>query len=325
MGLLDPQGPSRAFRTARRAIRSIGTQPGDLRSSSRFFTLRAGLSVAGIALLVTGCRNEPPMPAAASNEVFAARPGEGPSQREFVDDRWASIVLDEAQRAAVRTILEDAAAGPVDPMVPARYGIRFEDAPRAMVMSAPMVEMAILDAHHDPSTASVTYLDSRGRQATASVRLRKRGPVASVAYRVPGDDVVRERAAQLIDLDDRLSMASRQVGKMITASAAEAIIRASVRSNRGRIVSSGVEPERFRFNLLMLDGQEAVLTVRRQPVPRVLSVEAEAGLFGDDVRTESLERAFLESLRAWGRTTRPEVPYAGDPAPEPPAESVGQE
>ena len=326
MGLLDPQGPSQGSRPALGANRSNGSRAVDLRSVARFLGVRVGfLIVFGAFSATAGCENPPPPAAAGSNEVFPSRGDQGLNQQQIIDDRWASIVLDESQRAEVREILEEASAGPVLPLVPARYGIRFEDTPHAMAIAAPKVEMAIFNSSHEPATASVTYLDSRGRQAVASIRLRKRGPIAQVEYRVPGDDAVRERANQLIDLEDRLGVAMEEAGATISGRSAEAIIRASVRSNHGRVLSSGMEPEQYRFVLLMLDGQKATLTVRREPGPRVLSVHGEAGLFANDQRAESLEGAFRKSLEAWGRSLKPETPDFGSKEAGPQTSSVGQE
>ena len=318
MGFLDPQGPSRGSRSDLGARGGVGSVATNSQAATRLLRQCLGpwagcLLMSGV-FLVLGCRNPPPPEAAGSNEVFSSRHDHGLDRQGLIDDRWASIVLDESQRAAVREILQEAAAGPVQPLVPARYGIRFEDAPFAMVIAARKVEMAILETSHEPATSSVTYLDSRGRQAIGSVQLRKRGPIARVEYRVPGDDAARERAKQLIDLEDRLGvavdLALKKAGPTMSATSAEAILRASVRSNRGRVLSSQVEPEHYRFSLLMLDGQRASLTVRREPGPRVLSVQGEAGLFMDADRVESLELAFRDSLEAWGRTLRPEAPRA---------------
>ena len=164
MALLDLQGPLRGFRAALKAGRWIGSPTGDLWSALGFFGVGVGLL---LGFAASGCRQKPP-PAAASNEVFTSPSGRMPDRQGVIDDRWASIVLDESQRAEVRAILEEAVVGPVSPPVPARYGIRFEDTPHALTVAAPTVEMAILDSSHEPAKASVTYLDRRGREAIAS-------------------------------------------------------------------------------------------------------------------------------------------------------------
>ena len=320
MGLLDPQGPSRGSAPAPEVGRGIELVARDPRSRGRFHRLGRGWLILAMGVPVTGCETSPPpTPAAASNEVYDHKAG-------TLDDRWASIVLDESQRAEVRGILRDAVVGPVFPMAPARHGVRFEDSPQAMIIAAPSVEMAILESHHDPEKASVTYLDSRGRRAVATIRLRERGPIASVEYRVPGTDAARERSNQLIDLEDRMQVATTEAGPTISGRSAEAIIRASVRSRGGRVLSSGTEPEQYRFVLLMLDEEQATLTVLREPEPRILSIRAEAGLFENDLRTKELEAAFRRSLEAWGRVPAPEMPASGivkNPGPD--RASVGEE
>ena len=147
MGLLDPQGPSQGSRPALGANRNNGFRAVDLRSVARFLGVRIGfLIVFGAFSATAGCQNAPPPAAAGSNEVFPSRGDQGLNQQQIIDDRWASIVLDESQRAEVREILEEASAGPVLPLVPARYGIRFEDTPHAMAIAAPKVEMAIFNS-----------------------------------------------------------------------------------------------------------------------------------------------------------------------------------
>lgn len=280
---------------------------------------RAGTAViiaSSIPLLV-GCEAPPP-PAAASNEVFGDGIVTTRDQGAGIDDRWASIVLDEDQREEIRLILEESVSGPVEPLVPARDGVRFEDTPRAMITAAPKVEMALLSTEHVPATAFATYRDSRGRQAVASIRIRERGPIAAIDYRVPGSDVARARAGQLIDIQDRLGTAIAQSGPGFDVRSAEAMLRASIRSKRGTLVSSRIEPEQYRMKLLMLDEQEATIVVRRVPPPLVVSVSAEAGMFRNDARAEALARAFDLQLRAWGRMRQPVsvdgIASAGDPS-----------
>ncbi len=270
----------------------------------------AMLSITVGSLLLVACGSSSP-PAAVANEVFGRGSIDAPDPGAGIDDRWAVIVIDEVQEAEVNRILEEMAAGPVAALVRAPHGIRFEDAPRAMLTAVPRLDMAILNSRRDPATVSAEYFDSRGRRATASILLRERGPIAQVDYRVPGEDVTRSRSLQLLDLERRLQSTAVPVGATLSERSAEAILRSSIRSNRGTMISTGSEPERLRFRLLMLDEQEATVVVRREPEPAMLSMTVEAGLFGSDVEGErAIRKAFVDSLRAWGQVLQPSAAVA---------------
>ena len=306
MAIFDLRNRLRALRQPLRMNRGggggrIADGPGGW-SSGRFL----GFLIAAVApLSSSGCESPPPPAAAASNETFGDGTVRTRNQGGGMDDQWASIVLDDRQRDEVRRILGEVVSGPVSPMIPAPNGIRFEDTPRAALTAAPKVEMAILSTKHDPTTAFATYRDSRGRQAVASVRIRDRGPIAAVEYRVPGDDVKLVRAAQLLDIEDRLGAAGIDARREIGGRSAEAILRASIRSMRGTLVSSRIEPEQYLIRLLMLDEEEATLVVRRAPAPLVVSVSTKAGMFGEPALADALQRAFEGELRAWGRVRKP--------------------
>ncbi|MEE2973069.1 MAG: hypothetical protein VX672_08085 [Planctomycetota bacterium] len=272
------------------------TRPPDLRIPTGWALITA------LLLLGAGCASEPPRPpAAASNEVFDDRIG---GRSPVIDDRWASITLDENQRIEVRRTLREGAHGPISPLIPATHGMRFEDVPRAIINAAPKVEMAILRQAFVPAEVAAEYRDRQGRRATARILLRSRGPVAAVSYRISGDEIARSRSRQLIDLNERLAFAARP-DRSLGPESATAILRASLRSQGAGVEQVTFIPDRYRFTLLMLDEQEAELEVRREPPPRQLSWTASAGLFGDPERSAALGRELEETLRAWGRV--PEV------------------
>ena len=267
----------------------------------------AFVSMLLVPIAIFGCGSPPPPPAAASNEMFDGgvvstdhRDGASP-----IDDRWASIVLDGEQASAVRSTFRELVPGPVDPLEPAFHGIRFDDVPRAMITAAPRIETAVLRSAFEPARVSASYLDVRGRRATASISLRMRGPVASVDYRVPGDDVAAVRSSQLVDLEKRLVDSTWRSDAELTVDVAEAILRASIRANRGRIDSIDLDPEQYRYTLLMLDEQEMDVVVRREPAPKVLSWSVDVGLFGDRDAATSFGVVFEDALRAWGATPEP--------------------
>lgn len=265
------------------------------------WALLSALPFAGV-----GCASKPPSPpAAASNEVFDGSVG---GSSPGIDDRWASITLDESQEAEVREAFRDLVHGPVSPLRAAEHGVRFEDVPRAIINAAPKVEMAVLRQAFVPAEVVAEYDDRLGRRATARIVLRSRGPIAEVTYRIPGDEISRSRSRQLIDLNERLAFAASS-DRSIGPESARAILKASLRSQGGEIDRVTFVPDRHRFTLLMLDEQEAQLEVRREPPPRQLSWTASAGLFGDPERSEALGRALEEALRSWGR-----VPEVVEPA-----------
>lgn len=245
-----------------------------------------------------GCGSTRP-PAAASNVVLDAGvedpvPG--------VDDRWASIVLDEPRRREVIEILDEAAvgAGGVRPLEPAPHGIRFEDVPRAMADAAARMEMAILHAEHLDRAFDLEFVDRGGRSATATVRWGRRGPSAAIRYRVPGGDADAAQASLLAAVETCLESWRRSDARSMEAWADDV---GRTLAEQGAIVSTrSFVPERHRFTLLMLDEAEARIEVRRMPPPQVLDWTAEAGMFPRPELAARLGRTFMEMLREWGRT-----------------------
>ena len=248
-----------------------------------------------------GCGGTETTSIAGSNEVFGKV---DPSNRGVAgeDDRWASIALDETQRREVRTILGDMVEGPVQPLRPATYGIRFEDGPRAMINAAPRVEMAVLRGGLLPGEVRATFLDRRGRRATATIALRSPGPMASVAYDVPGVDSAADRAELTIDVQQAIEISPTDCDR----DGAEAILRREIEDAGG--VVQGVEsiPDRYHYTVLMIDEQEVDIVIRREPPPKIVSWTVTAGIFGDDDRGKDLGRELDRALRAWGRIPEPE-------------------
>ena len=248
-----------------------------------------------------GCGGSETASIAGSNEVFGKI---DPSNRGVAgeDDRWASITLDPTQQGEVRTILADMVQGPVEPLRPATYGIRFRDVPRAMITAAPRVEMAVLRGGLLPGEVQVRFLDRRGRPATATIALRPAGPMASVAYDVPGGDSANDRAELTIDVQRAIEISSTDCDR----DGAEAILRREVKAAGG--VVQGVEsiPDRYHYTVLMIDEQEIEIIIRREPPPKIVSWTVTAGIFGDDDRGNDLGRELDRALRAWGRIPEPE-------------------
>lgn len=271
--------------------------------------------------MVAGCASKPPpAPAAASNEVFGTGPDSIPRAPEGIEDRWASVVLDDQQRAEVVTLLKETVHGPTSILEQAPHGIRFEDVPRAMINAAPTVEMAILSHSFHPAEVTVNFDDHRGRQASASIVLRMRGPRVSVTYRVPGSDTAQAKSRLLIDVFGRLPGSVGHQHEILTPDSAEEILRAAIRSNHGRVESHSWEPDRYRYTMLMLDELEADIEIRREPAPTILSWNATAGLFGRPEVAARLGDALMVALRAWGKDLEPTLVPEGNPATAGPAE-----
>lgn len=252
-----------------------------------------------------GCSTPDPPPAAASNEFFPPQPGpldDGSVVKERPDDRWASIVLTETQDAEVRAVLAEAADGVegLQPLGPAPHGVRFEDVPNAMLNAAPKVEMAILRSVHLDPGIEVDFRDPAGREATARVRFTLRGPLADVAYRIPGTDADPDRARLLAAMERCIR--AWPIGAMPEEVASDLV---RVLGESGAIVSDRtITAERWRYTLLMLDEEEAEIEIRRVPPPRVVEWTATAGLFPRPEVARSLGETFMECLRAWGRENR---------------------
>lgn len=268
----------------------------------RSLPILATLAAAGLWTVAgSGCAGPEPPPAAASNEVFPEQPVMVDGT-PALDDRWASVVLDDQGRREVRGILFDAADGSagIEPLGPAPHGVRFEDIPRAMLNTAPKVEMAILRGEHLDPEIVIDFDDAAGRAATATIRFAPRGPLTSVAHRIPGADATAERARLT-------SMIERRSRAWPMASRPDDVIDEVVRmlGDAGAIVSDRtIRPERWRYTLLMLDEQEATIEIRRVPPPTVVEWTATAGIFPRPEVARSLGDTFMECLRAWGRESR---------------------
>ena len=97
---------------------------------------RVGLGLCGVVLAcmfssLSGCSSKPnPL---ASNVSY------GP------DDRFATRILNRAERQQVIEIMQESVEGPTDqPARPARYGVRWSDIPLAANMATKTLEMAVL-------------------------------------------------------------------------------------------------------------------------------------------------------------------------------------
>ena len=272
----------------------------------------AGGVVASLAMANGGCSSNRP-PAAASNQSFAAS---GVTSAAGIDDRWASVVLDDAQRTEVMDALRGAVFGETAPLCVAEFGVRFEDVPRAIMTAAPTVEMALMKQTFIPAVASVTFLDPGGQEAVASIDLRRMTALSKVEYLIPGDDVA-EPASRLLDSINGLlwsndtffagSTTHRRESARAEVEGVQAvrILEAAVKKSGGTPLSSKFEPEKYQIELMMLDDQPARIEVRREPDPKVLSWKAWAGTFPLPEKASALGTAFDEALRAWGRTPLP--------------------
>jgi hypothetical protein len=266
----------------------------------------------GGLLIVTACTSPPRSPAAASNEDFSTGNSRDGLPSE-VDDRWASIVLDEQQRAEVRTILVEAAQDPGDvrPLVPAAHGVRFEDVPHAMLNAAPMVEMAILRTRHLPPTIQLEVRDAAGRMANVEVLCRPRGTLATISYRIPGLDVMGERgeilaAVNAVILSPDASSDPNELADPLAHALAELGVK---------VLDQTIMPERYRYTLLMLDEQEASIEIRREPPPTAVSWTASAGTFPRPEIAQRLGETLMDRLRAWGEVPRVEPADAASEDP----------
>ncbi len=278
-----------------------------VRSSWRLFSA----CLSGL-LILTACSAPPRPPAAASNEDFSTGTSRDGLPTE-VDDRWASIVLDDQQRAEVRTILVEAAQDPGDvrPLVPAAHGVRFEDVPHAMLNAAPMVEMAILRAEHLPPTIRVDIRDAAGRMATVEILCRPRGTLATISYRIPGLDVMGDRGLILAAVNEVvLSPGASSEPQELADPLAHALAELGV-----TILDQTIMPERYRYTLLMLDEQEATIEIRREPPPIAVSWTATAGTFPRPEIAKRLGETFMDRLRAWGEVPRVEPADAASEDP----------
>ena len=274
---------------------------------------RAVLLVAGLlaALVGTGCRSEP-APAAASNRAIGPRTASGvglPGE----DDRWASATLDHRRRDEVRRALRSAVTGRTLPLEPARYGIRFEDVPRAVFTAAPVVEMAITSERRVPAFASVRFTDGNGRTGTAEAELRRTGVIVSVEF-IDGVDAEAARIRQSIERSlrsDASGVGGSNAGDRDSTVAANdgagllTVLVDGVRKSGATVDAREWHPERYEIDLLMLDNEPARLVVRREPDPVVLSWEAWAGTFPNGPAAEGLGRAFMAALRGWGAVSEP--------------------
>jgi len=240
------------------------------------------------------------------NTVFSPTQAFGPQGDALVkdtpalNDKISNRVLDKQELNEVRAILESVVQGDVLPMKSAANAIRFEDSPRAMTSAAKIVEMAILSSVRE--WPRIEFLLS-----------------APNGVVIPLVVTIKEKRALV-----RPSITTDDPGiRRIHAQIAAAMTRAFIRSHlddpihietlgRDVIAEQGLEltevrsiPERYIFDLTMLDGQPAQLIVTRRPKPRVASWEITVGLFGDPAVHQSLDKAFTREMYAWGSVLRP--------------------
>lgn len=276
------------------------------------FCLASGSLVSFPTLVLGGCSGNPP-PAAASNENFTAS---GATSAPGMDDHWASIVLDATQQREVRDALRDVVFGEIPPLRVAEFGVRFEDVPRAILIAAPTVEMAVMKQTFDPAIVSLTFLDPSGQEAVASIVLGRMTALSSVKYLVPGDNVSEQTSRMLNAINGLLwsnetffagSSGHRQASARAEVEGVQAvgILEAAVKKSGGTPLVSAFEPEKYRIDLLMLDDQPARIDVRREPDPTVLSWKAWAGTFPMPAKASALGASLDKALREWGRTPSP--------------------
>ena len=67
-----------------------------------------------------------------------------------------------------------------------------------------------------------------------------------------------------------------------------------------------MEPDRYRYTMLMLDELEAVIEIRREPPPAIISLTATAGFFGKPEVADALAEAMMTALREWGQDLEPQ-------------------
>lgn len=303
-GIDTPGGPGQSETRVREGRRHAGRRAGTIaRVQAREPRILRSptLTVALLAIVSGGCAGPEPPPAASSNEMFPVASPFLEGEPEL-DDRWSSVVLDPAQNAEVRRILADAADGVegLEPLGPAPNGIRFEDVPRAMLNTAPKVEMAILRSEHLDPEIVVDFDDAAGRAAIATIRFGTRGPLASIVHRIPGSDAAPERA--------RIQAAIERLLRAWPIDATPGLVVEDVvrvLADGGAIVSDRtIRPERWRYTLLMLDEQEATIEIRRAPPPTMVEWTATAGIFPRPEIARKLGETFMDCLRAWGREAR---------------------
>ena len=272
---------------------------GHTRQKSAVFVVIASI---GAAALV-GCSHSSD---AQLNSAFSPTQTFGPSGDELVakepalNDRISNRVLDQTESDEVVVILESVVHGDVLPMRPAVNGIRFEDSPRAMTSAAKIVEMGILSTDHEWPRVEFSFSNTAGASIPLVVTLKNKRALVRPGITTDDSKIRRDHAE-----------------------VAAAMTRAFIRSNPGdafkveelgrKVISeAGMQvvdvqsvPEKYVFNLIMLDGQPAELIVTRESLSGMASWETRAGLFNDSQVKESLEKAFASEMRAWGRILRP--------------------
>ncbi len=264
------------------------------------------IAIASVGLIgVMGCSRPSD---ARLNSVFTPTQAFGPTGNELVanepglNDVISSRVLSKEESQQVRDILESVVQGNFSPMKPALYGVRFEDAPRAMISAAKIVEMAILSTDHQWPRIEFDFLDESGEPLDLVVTLKRRTPVVRPSI-ISKDFRLRRAHAEVA-----AAMTRAIIGVELTDPAKIEILGHEViAAQRGKILETRFIPEKYRFNLTMLDGQPAGLVVTREPEPQMVSWETNAGLFDDSEDRLLLDKAFSGQLRAWGAISSPTI------------------
>ncbi|MCH2161833.1 MAG: hypothetical protein MK085_08165 [Phycisphaerales bacterium] len=265
--------------------------------------LVAGLVMA-MAWLATGCSSKP---AAATNEVFTPREAfgsQGPAlvaAQPALDDALASRVLNGGDRSQIWSAFVTMARGTVSQLKPARNGVRFSDVPLAATNAANDIEMAIVDTRHHLPRLDIQYRDREGFRATLKITFDSRRPLVDVEYATPTEEARLPRA--------KVRAEAMRAIQRLRAISLDLVLEAGVEAieqNGGTVLGVHEEPERYAFELLMLDGQPARLEVTRLPPPEVVRWEAWAGVFPNPDSASRIGESFEREIRAWGRI--PEMP-----------------
>jgi len=270
--------------------------------SSRKSAVFVAIASMGVAAVV-GCSHAPD---AKENSVFSPTQAFGPSGDELVaedpalNDEMSSRVLDRSESEEVMAILESVVQGDVLPMRPAARGIRFEDSPRAMTSAAKIVEIGILSTVHEWPRVEFGFTNEDGAEIPLVITLKNKRPLVTPGMTTE-DSAVRRDHAEVAAAMTRALIRSRLDNALDVKELGHKVI-----SNAGMHgIDSQCIPEKYIFNLIMLDGQPAQLTVTRESLPEIASWKTQAGLFDDSKARRSIEKAFASEMRAWGKILRP--------------------